>query len=207
MARIISSRSSSSPIVYTKQQLKNLNTQSQRPMTFGAIYTWLLQEYPVATMTIQTVIINCTSKFAANYLKKDPVPSITDLIIVALIAAFYINPLLMSFFGFLQKQTSEQMSATYKLVLDQLIFSPAFTFGIISMSMVLTAVLNDQKIAHYTICINAGRAVINVVPLAWAFWLLQRLFSKSFIPDIYSLTFNSICSFFWTCIFQYVTSA
>ena len=224
------------------------------------LYYRLLKDYPTAMNTTQGIIIACLAKITTDHSLHGRFPDVRDYLIQATVQALYIVPLIGAFWAF---RTSEKLSAGYKLFLDQCIFSPFFTLGIVltfkflynaesiyanSELMLGGAGGPPTPLGDYSAILSvAAKEAVAAQSAAWLFWIpqvsenfvlvfspffvrhnssfpsagilsphsptrssasasLQRIFSMKYVPTILALPFNTLCSYFWVCIYNYVTS-
>ena len=160
-------------------------------------YVRLLQEYPLATMTIQTVALQCLAKLMCTIIVSHSFPTASDFATQALVAALFLNPMLMIFGNFLQFGCKHESLAT-KLAIDQLVFSPCFTISLITIFDLASG-------ANFDLNSVLTRAIATM-PFSWSFWIPQRGISLSFVPPLFQLPVNSACSFVWAVIFSYLRS-
>ena len=112
--------------------------------------------------------------------------------------------MLLNFFAFLRRT---KLPAYATIAIDQLCFSPCFTFGIIMLNRVLLLMLQRDLNAMYGLWAEVPGVLattLSVCPMAWCYWMPQRALSSLFVPPIYSLPVNQLCSFVWTCIFNFI---
>jgi len=184
------------------------NSELRRLRKLGSSWSYaaLLEAYPWTILTLQTVLTQVLAKFVVSIsITHKPVPA-KEYICCILVGSLYINPVLLTFFGFLRRSGLPTYAT---IAIDQLCFSPCFTFGIIMISRVLLLMLQSDFNAMAGLWAEVPEIVaktLAVCPLAWCFWIPQRALSTSFVPPIYSLPVNQLCSFVWTCIFTLLTS-
>ena len=166
-------------------------------------YTSLLARYPLVVLTLQTAVVQIASRLTVGLIDGSTL-SLLETVVTLMVGCVYINPMLMIFFGFIQ---TDRLSPFSKVLIDQLVFSPMFTFGLILFGDVLRCILEGgckvesilTKIAPKVI-----QSTVSVIPIAWLFWIPQRAFSQKFVPPLYQLPFNQFSSFWWTVIFQWM---
>ena len=177
-----------------------------------------MARYPALVVTLQTVIIQLAAKAASLWLcgKAYSTWTASDFFVVACTGALYINPILSVWFGFTNQS---DLSAISKLALDQFVFSPFFTFGIILFSGLLTGIIEGGAVflpdGPYYISFNSLSAppivstvvtlLIKIVPMAWVYWVPMRAVLNRYAPPAHQMLANSIASFFWTCAFNIAT--
>ena len=170
------------------------------------IYFRLLKSHPAAVNTIQSIIVSWLAIMTTASLSNRGLPSVQDFVIQALVQGMYITPIIGAFVGFLQRQ--KKLSPVYKIALDQFVFSPFFTYGIVLAFRLLNTLYADLGADVSTEYAKTLREVFqNTVKLqaaAWMFWIPQRTFSSLFVPDLLALPFNTVCSYFWVCVFDFL---
>lgn len=169
-------------------------------------YFRLLKSHPVLVNTTQSILIAWLASITTNLvLTNQGLPSVEDYVIQAVVQGLYITPSVGAFMGWIQQQ---KVSAVFKVALDQFVFSPFFTFGIVlafKLLYTLYADLGADVSSNWeAIILEVFRGTVKTQAVAWLFWLPQRTISTLFVPDLLALPFNTLCSFFWVCIFNYV---
>jgi len=196
--------------VYSNAELRRLGKRrveekdKKESLSTSWSYTSLLGRYPLVVLTLQTAVVQVASRLTVGLIDGSTRLSLIDLLVTLMVGCVYINPMLMIFFGFIQ---TDRLSPLFKVLLDQVIFSPCFTFGLILFGDLLRCILEGgckvesilTKIAPKVMQSTAG-----VIPIAWLFWVPQRAFSQRFVPPIYQLPFNQFSSFWWTVLFQWM---
>jgi len=125
------------------------------------------------------------------------------------VTSTFIIPILSKFFAYLEKA---RFGSFLKLAIDQLLFSPLFTIGIIGYQLFLSKALESyikSGIIHVSYEQIASEVFVifpTAMTSSWAFWIPQRIISLSFIPPIYQVLFASACSYVWNVIFSLILS-
>ena len=172
-------------------------SRRSQEFSIAMFYVRLLKEYPLAMMTVQTVILQCLAKLVCTGIVHRTLPPSYELLTQAIVAALFLNPMLMIFGEFLQFGCKHESLMT-KLAIDQLVFSPFFTLSLITIfDLVAGGAFDIQSVLT---------RAIATMPFSWSFWIPQRGISLSFVPPLFQLPVNSACSFVWACIFTYLRS-
>jgi len=196
---------------YSAAELRSLGDRN-------GLYSALVARYPAFIVTLQTVIIQLAAKAASLWLSNKAYSTWTasDFFVGACTGALYINPILSVWFGFTNQR---DLSPISKLALDQLVFSPFFTFGIILFSGLVTGIIEGGEVFMPGGALNisysslspppmvstAVSLLIKIVPMAWVYWVPMRAVLNRYAPPAHQMLFNSIASFFWTCAFNLAT--
>eukprot|EP01041_Mallomonas_annulata_P004260 gene4260-8481_t len=119
-----------------------------------------------------------------------------EIRVMCMIVAFYNTPILMWFFNFLSKSN---LGVIGQLLLDQFVFAPPFTAGILSLR------------AYYltkTPLLLIPMQVLAILPKAqmtgWMFWIPCRFLILKFVPPNVQLLAVNICALIWNVIFSLV---
>lgn len=192
---------------------KSVENKSKSPKHEGdheknalfAIYQDLLNKYPLLINTTQGVLTQGLSVITSQYLdhinkeKSDLsfLESInwTEVITMSTISAVYITPILMIFYSYLNKSKANNVT---KLIIDQIIFSPIFTFGII----LLRVLILNPSLTFYNMFHHTATVAPKAVRTSWLFWIPLRYFTIKYIPPAYQLLFGNVCAYIWNIILQ-----
>jgi hypothetical protein len=161
---------------------------------FGARYKTLLLNYPLVMNGTQSAIISSCSVLVSQYLAGNSKIDFSEVLVVALIAALWITPILLVFYGQLQKMSLGVMG---KLALDQFIFSPFFTASIVTVRILLLGRVPYSELPAILLA-TVPKAVLS----AWTFWIPARGFTLLIMPPHLHLLSGNALSFVWNIIFS-----
>ena len=116
----------------------------------------------------------------------------TEVRIMMLINFAYLTPVLFWFYSYLAKFN---LSFIARLLIDQLLFSPLLTAGIVGLRLYLQGATIQE----------IPMMVIAVVPTAmkssWLFWFPSRAIIMLYVPSMYQLLANNAFALVWNIIF------
>lgn len=169
--------------------------ETDKKKTFFAIYNDLLIQYPLLINGIQAATIASLGVIASQLIAGVKEIDYVEVQIMAIINFIFMTPVLMWFYKLLQ---TLPYNVYGKLFLDQAIFSPLFTSGIISLRLyLLGSDINEIPLLVYKI-------VPSAMISAWLFWIPVRFIMISFIPPVLQLIVGNAFSFIWNIIFAMI---
>jgi hypothetical protein len=163
-----------------------------------------------ATQTaIITAIGTLLSQVISSYMKHSSSASVAfdvskhvqldwfEVQVMALISIVYMTPILLWFYGALGKVQIGGILG--KLVVDQFIFSPVFTTGIIGLRLHFFNGVVLDKLPSMLMEI-----VPNALKSCVMFWLPVRMVVLLFVDEKYHLLVGNVCSLVWNVIFALI---
>ena len=157
-------------------------------------YNDLLIRYPLMINGLQAAIIAGLGVLASQLLNGNHFDFI-EVYIMMFINFAYHTPILLAFNNILQKTGLRILPM---LIIDQLLFSPLFTCGIVGLRLLL---LGNS-------IYNIPNMIWSVVPGAmissWMFWVPSKAIIFNFVPPMYQLLAGNAFSFIWTIIFAMI---
>jgi hypothetical protein len=169
-------------------------------------YASLLQAYPTAVLTAQTVIIQLLASVIVTVAKKQEV-KLVQVATVALTGGLYMNPVLRAWVEFCHR--CPRMGSFTKLALDQFAFSIFFTAGIVIFRSIVSCILFEsgsiEKLqAVRPMLYETSKTLFQIVPVAWCYWIPVRFYINAHVPPHLTLLVNSCFSFFWIILFNLI---
>ena len=147
---------------------------------------------------VQTSLINATGTLLSQGIVKNLSGKtiefdFAEVFVMIMISFFYMTPILMIFFS---KLNSMKGGVVAKLVVDQFVFSPFFTTGIIALRLIFytKADISTVPALLYTIVPKAMQS-------AWLFWVPARFIVISYISEDKHMLVSNVLSLFWNIIF------
>ena len=138
-------------------------------------------------VVISQIISSSSEKFVLNWL---------EIRVMAMIVAFFNTPILLWFFKFL---STSKMGIFAQLLLDQFIFSPPFSAGIITLRFIF---INGIPLSGIL------SQLITVLPKAmmtsWMFWIPCRFLMLIYVPAHLQLLVVNMCALVWNVIFALI---
>jgi len=169
-----------------------------KKQSFYAVYNDLIVTYPLLVNGTQSSIITglgvITSQIIIGVKQYDYI----EIKVMMFINFIFITPILLIFYKQLSKLSINNM---FKLIIDQFVFSPLFTFCILSLRLYL---LGENHI--YQIPIEVLKVLPSVMLSAWLYWIPARFITLTYIPPMLQLLVNSGFGFIWNIIFAIVLS-
>jgi hypothetical protein len=142
-----------------------------------AVYNDLLVTYPLLVNGTQSSIITglgvITSQIIIGVKQYDYI----EIKVMMFINFIFITPILLIFYKQLSKLSINNM---FKLIIDQFVFSPLFTFCILSLRLYL---LGENHI--YQIPIEVLKVLPSVMLSAWLYWIPARFITLTYIPPMF----------------------
>ena len=173
-------------------------TKKSTLKTFSSRYSDFVSKYPMIANQIQGALITAAGVLVSQVvssgggLKFDWV----EVRVMALIVAFFNTPILMWFLKFL---SNSKYSTPVQLLIDQFVFSPPFTFGILFWRYYLLGLTPTLLIPFQVIAI-----LPTTMMYAWCFWIPARYFILVYVPSNQQLLTINICAFIWNVIFPLI---
>ena len=123
---------------------------------------------------------------------------------MAIVAASFITPVLSHYYGWLGKQPWNKLGS---LAFDQLIFSPVFTFLLLTYRLLVLTTLQKWASGSLSLAVLHGRlgsAPQEVLPIlpdvvrsSWFFWVPCRFIMLNYVPPMYHIVAGNVASFVW----------
>lgn len=163
-----------------------------------AQYKNLLVRYPLLINGLQAAIIAGMSVLVSQIIAGAPEFDWVEVRIMMLINFVYHTPILLQWGGFLGRSN---MNFPTKLIIDQALFSPCFTAGIIGLRLYLLGT-NVKEIPGLLIATVPGAMMSS-----WLFWVPAKAIILMFVPVMYQFLANSGFAFVWNIIFAAILRA
>jgi hypothetical protein len=160
-----------------------------------AAYNSALSRYPLAVNGFQGALIAGLGVITAQMISSGVLINWREVGVMMTINFFYHTPLL---FWFQNTLTKYNFPFLVKLAIDQFLFSPLFTCGIVAFRLVL---LGNPV---YTIPQTVLQTVPSAMAYSWMFWIPVRSFILLFIPSMYQLLTASGFNFIWNILLAFV---
>lgn len=181
----------------TSNQNETSQAKGQKNRSAFDLYQDLLNKHPLSVNIIQGAILTALSVATSNLIKSSKV-DYKEVLVMALISAFFITPTLLWFYKNILNKTAG--SNTRKLIIDQFAFSPPFNACIIALRLALLG----SPFA------SIPGSVYQVFPkammYAWCFWIPVRFLTLQLIPPMYHILSGSVFAYVWNVIFSLVLS-
>lgn len=181
---------------------KDDNVDDDKKQSLYATYSDLLVKYPLLVNGTQSSAITGLGVFTSqiivgNINKVSQQYDFTEVKIMMLISFIFITPILLSFYKLLNNLTVGNLG---KLIIDQFLFSPVFTFGILSLRLYLLG----ENISDIPAIVL--KVLPSVMITAWMYWIPIRFIMLTYIPPTLQLLVNSGFGFIWNIVFAIVLS-
>lgn len=163
-----------------------------------ARYNTLMVQNRLLMNELQSALITSSAVACSNVIAGDD--NHLEVIVMTIVTLTFITPTLLSYYGWLGKQGYTLVTS---IVVDQLLFSPVFTTGIIMWRGVVSSVLSNRALDLVKITALPGD-VLPIIPdimyRSWLYWIPIRLLILKFVPPMYHVLVGSACSFVWQII-------
>ncbi|KAJ1457611.1 hypothetical protein M885DRAFT_514622 [Pelagophyceae sp. CCMP2097] len=167
-----------------------------------AAYNSLLARYPTGMNSLQGAVIQAISVLVSNAVAGEGADW-HGVRTMTIVSTTFITPMLMHFYGFLGKS---RLSMAPKMAVDQLLFSPCFTFGIITYRAVVSAALTNGAPPSFGEIWGQVVAMAGILPgimvKSWAFWVPLRFLILNFVPPMLHIVVGSALALIWNVILQ-----
>lgn len=161
-------------------------------------YNSMMAQYPLLMNEVQAGIITSSAVACSNMIAEDD--NIMEVVIMTIVSLTFITPILLSYYGWLGKQNFGLITS---IIVDQLIFSPVFTTGILMWRGVVSGIFASGTLDVVNIMALPGD-VLPIIPeimkKSWGYWIPIRLLILKFVPPMYHVVVGSACSFIWQII-------
>lgn len=156
-------------------------------------YKNLLVRYPLLINGIQAAIIAGLSVIVSQFIAGVPVFNFVEVRTMMFINFAYHTPILLQWGGFLSRSS---FNFPTKLFIDQVLFSPCFTAGIIGLRLYLFG--TDVKEIPALLIATVPGAMMS----SWLFWVPAKAFILLSVPVMYQFLVNNAFAFVWNIIFS-----
>eukprot|EP00601_Ochromonadales_sp_CCMP2298_P008557 CAMPEP_0173203970 /NCGR_PEP_ID=MMETSP1141-20130122/19826_1 /TAXON_ID=483371 /ORGANISM="non described non described, Strain CCMP2298" /LENGTH=175 /DNA_ID=CAMNT_0014129509 /DNA_START=6 /DNA_END=530 /DNA_ORIENTATION=- len=153
-----------------------------------ANYNALINRYPLLVNGTQSACISALGVLASQVLSGVAEFNFSEVAVMMLINFIYNTPILLWFYGNLSKSKE---SILVKLFIDQVVFSPVFTTGLISLRLLLLG----TEMARIPSIVTA--VVPTAVASSWFFWLPCRGLIMLYVPVALHLLAGNLLAFVW----------
>ncbi|RYH16503.1 hypothetical protein EON65_29965 [archaeon] len=160
-------------------------------------YNQALVRYPFLINAVQSAVIAALGVMVSQQMNGAKHYDWTEVRAMVIINFIFMTPILLAFISYLNNLQASNLT---KLAIDQLLFSPPFTAGIIGLRLFLLGTDLSQ----------VPGIVIKVLPKAMVssmmFWLPTRFLIMSYVPAQLQLLTGSLGGFVWNVIFSMILS-
>ena len=160
--------------IYTDDRDKDVKKQSLYDIYINSLVT-----YPLLVNGTQSSIITglgvITSQIIIGVKQYDYI----EIKIMMVINFIFITPILLIFYKQLNKLS---LNNTFKLIIDQFLFSPLLNFCILSLRLYL---LGENNIYH--IQSKVFKVLPSLMLLSWFYWIPAKLIIFTYIPPMLQL--------------------
>ena len=164
-----------------------------------------MARYPLLMNEVQSGIITASAVACSNVVTGENIDHI-EVLIMTIVTLTFITPILLRYFDWLG---SLKLPVLHGLVLDQLIFSPIFTTGIITYRefvhdimfggpLDLSTLMNADNVMQRIV--KVAQIVPSIMIKSWGYWVPLRLLILKFVPPMYHVVIGSAFSFIWQII-------
>jgi hypothetical protein len=119
-----------------------------------------------------------------------------ELQVMVTMTLVFITPTLIWFYAILGRA---KLSIIASVVVDQFVFSPLFTFAIISFREYFLNHVPTNKIVEIVMPILPSALISG-----WSFWIPQRFIALAYFPPSLQLPFTTLCSLAWNVVFAMI---
>ena len=170
----------------------------------------LKAKYPIVMNGIVAALLSAAGSLASNIIAKDTLNWV-EASAWAFLAAAYVTPILMRYYGWLESRTAKGWSQGHKLVFDQLLFSPIFMFGLLAAHDVVIHTINLKSIDINFVLFSSRAHILTMLPsvmkLNWLFWIPARFVMLNYVPSSAHILLGNVLSFVWQIVLSMSTSA
>ena len=170
---------------------------SVKKNSFGAQYNDLLVKYPVVINGIQAALIAAVGVLISQTIAGLKEFDFKEVYIMMFINFTYMTPLLIWFNSLLMKSNLKIFPL---LFVDQGLFAPVFTSGIIGLRLFLLG-SNPSSIPP-----TLWAVVPNAMISSWMFWVPVKALIFLYVPPIYQILVGNAFSLVWNVIFAMILS-
>lgn len=175
--------------------MSSSSEHSAKKKSIGAQYNDLLVRYPLVVNGVQAAVIAAMGVLISQSLSGLREFDFKEVFIMMLINFAYMTPVLMWFNTLLIKSNLKIIPL---LVVDQGLFAPVFTAGIIGLRLLLLGV------DPHSIPTTLWDVVPNAMLSSWMFWVPVKAVIFLYIPPIYQLLAGNAFSLVWNVIFAMI---
>jgi hypothetical protein len=106
-----------------------------------------------------------------------------------IISSMYMTPILIVFFSYLGRS---KLSKPQKVFVDQFLFAPMYTAGIIALRLLFIGSLPLSQIPAQVVS-----AMPRAMMYGWLFWIPSKIILHEYIDNRYHLLLSQVLSLFW----------
>mmetsp|Transcript_20159 Transcript_20159/g.20259 ORF Transcript_20159/g.20259 Transcript_20159/m.20259 type:complete len:178 (-) Transcript_20159:132-665(-) len=165
-----------------KTSLKSLSSQ----------YNDLMVKYPFYTNAVCGAIITAAGTSISQLMSASL--NFKEILVMVMIVIFYNTPILLKWFKYLQ---TSKTSVVTQVLLDQFVFSPPFSAGIMSLRFYLLG----EATTIMTIMLKLMLIFPKTLVTSWFFWIPCRAVITMYVPPHMQIVAVNACSLIWTIIF------
>tara|TARA_A100001035_G_scaffold129149_1_gene101574 strand:- start:430 stop:1017 length:588 start_codon:yes stop_codon:yes gene_type:complete len=165
------------------------------------LYSAWMEANPFLSNQLQAALITAAAVYTSNLIAGSD--NMVEIMVMTTVSLTFITPILLQYYGALNKIG---LSLVPMLILDQGVFSPIFTFGILMWRGIVSEVI-ERKTIDAGLLVSASSMpaeIISILPgimtKSWMFWIPIRLMILKFVPLQYHLVLGSAFSFAWQII-------
>ena len=177
---------------------KQTEADSGKKKSYFAHYQSLMVRYPIPMNALQSSIISGLAVIISQIITHGLVTDRVEIRTMMFINIIYHTPILYVFYTWLN---ALHLNMVWTLIIDQLLFSPLFTCGVVALRMFL----RGGEIGAIP------RTVMEVVPHAmkssWSFWIPMRFLILTYVPVPFQLLSGSCAALIWHIIFSMILNA
>lgn len=172
--------------------------EDSKKQSLSAMYNTALVQYPVLMNSLIAGILAGLGVLMSGLLV-NPGEAINwgEVKVMIVVASVFTTPVLLAWYALLEKMPGGVVG---KLVIDQLLFSPICTAGILAFRLLLLGTDVSEILPE----------LIEVVPKVmgpnWLFWIPQRYLTMMFVPPNYHVIGGNICALVWNGILAVILS-
>lgn len=163
-----------------------------------AAYQSMMHRYPLPMNAIQSSCIAGLGVCLSQLISHGAVIDTHEVRVMMIINVIYHTPILYTFYNFILTKF-EHFGMLITLFVDQCIFSPLFTAGVIALRMYLKEGGSFDMISNEVITV-----VPNAMLSSWSFWIPIRFLIIKFIPKIFQQVSGSLAALIWNIIFSMI---
>jgi hypothetical protein len=161
----------------------------------GAKYGEYMNTHPFMANGVQGAVLAGMAVLVSQIITKSPMFDYRESLIMMIITFLYSTPILL---WWNSRLTRTHLKMLPQLIVDQALFSPVFTAGIVAVREALLG----------TSLSRIPGIVWHIVPKAmissWMFWVPAKAAIMMFVPPMYQLLAGNALSFVWTILFAMI---
>ena len=184
----------------TRGQKKQQEEDAKKAGLIASYSAWM-QANPFVGNQVVAGLICASAVHTSNVISG--VDNMKEIMVMVTVSLTFITPILLPYYGWLGQRG---LSLVPMLILDQGLFSPAFTFCI----LIWRGIVNDlieRKTVDANLLATAASLPAEVMAIlpgimtkSWMFWVPIRLLILKFVPVHFHLVLGSVFSFVWQII-------